>query len=141
CRVVSNDGRRSSYARRVHDAQKPSSDAPRDTAPSLSREDAEEALLEGDRTFAPGTARAALSYPTFRTVYVGSLLSNIGSWMQNVVLAAFAYEITRSAAVVSIVSFSQLGAMLLLSLVGGALADHFDRRKLIIVVTITQALF
>lgn len=126
----------------MHDAQRPSDDAAeRDPAPSLSREDAEEALLEGDRTFAPGTARAALSYPTFRTVYFGSLLSNVGSWMQNVVLAAFAYDITRSASVVSIVSFSQLGALLLLSLVGGALADHFDRRKLIIVVTVTQALF
>jgi MFS family permease len=120
----------------------PSSDDAADPdAPALSLEDAEDALLEGDRTITPGTARAALAYRTFRTVYFGSLLSNIGSWMQNVVLAAFAYDITRSAAVVSIVSFSQLGALLLLSLVGGALADIFDRKKLLIVVSVEQMLF
>jgi MFS family permease len=110
-------------------------------APSFSPEDAEDALLEGDRAITPGTARAALAYPTFRTVYTGSLLSNIGSWMQNVVLAAFAYDITRSAAVVSIVSFSQLGALLLLSLVGGWMADIFDRKRLLIAVSVEQMFF
>jgi MFS family permease len=109
--------------------------------PELSLEDAEDALLEGDRTIAPGTARAALRYPTFRIVYFGSLFSNIGSWMQNVVLAAFAYDITRSAAVVSIVSFSQLGALLLLSMIGGALADIFDRKKVLILVAVEQMIF
>ncbi len=74
-------------------------------------------------------------------MFFGSLLSNIGSWMQNVVTAAFAYDITRSAAVVSIVSFSQLGALLLLSLVGGAMADIFDRKKLLIWVSVEQLVF
>src|SRR5690606_37542194 len=44
----------------------------------------EDAFLEGDRTFAPGTARAAFSHGTFRTVYLGAFASNIGTWMQNV---------------------------------------------------------
>lgn len=112
-----------------------------EVVPGVSVEDAEDALLEGDRTIATGTARAALAYPVFRTVYVGSLLSNIGSWMQNVVTAAFAYDLTRDPTVVSIVSFSQLGALLLLSLVGGALADRFDRKMLLILVSIEQAFF
>jgi Na+/melibiose symporter-like transporter len=116
-------------------------DDPDGVTPGVSVEDAEDALLEGDRTIATGTARAALAYPVFRTVYVGSLLSNIGSWMQNVVTAAFAYDLTRDPTVVSIVSFSQLGALLLLSLVGGALADRFDRKMLLILVSIEQAFF
>jgi MFS family permease len=112
-----------------------------ESTPGVSVEDAEDALLDGDRTITAGTARAALRYPVFRTVYIGSLLSNIGSWMQNVVTAAFAYDLTRSATVVSIVSFSQLGALLLLSLVGGALADIFDRKWVLILVSIEQAFF
>jgi predicted MFS family arabinose efflux permease len=116
-------------------------DDPDGVTPGVSVEDAEDALLEGDRTIATGTARAALAYPVFRTVYIGSLLSNIGSWMQNVVTAAFAYDLTRDPTVVSIVSFSQLGALLLLSLVGGALADRFDRKMLLILVSIEQAFF
>jgi MFS family permease len=124
-----------------NELDRPDTDDRRTDGPELSLEDAEDALLEGDRTITPGTARAALAYPTFRTVYLGSLLSNVGSWMQNVVLAAFAYDLTRSAAVVSIVSFSQLGALLLLSLVGGAMADIFDRKRLLIVVAIEQMAF
>ena len=58
----------------------------------LTVEDTEDALLEGDRPFAPGTARAALSYPVFRRVFVGAFLSNVGSWMQNVVLGAYGYS-------------------------------------------------
>jgi len=104
-------------------------------------EDAEDAFLEGDRAFAPGTVRAALAYPTFRTIYVGSLLSNIGSWMQNVVLTAYAFELTRSATFVSVIAFAQLGPLLLFSLVGGALADLLDRRRLLIAVAIEQTLF
>lgn len=107
----------------------------------LSIEDAEDALLEGDRTFAPGTARAALAYPTFRTVYVGALLSNIGSWMQNVVLGAFALELTGSSTFVSTIAFAQLGPLLLFSLAGGALADVVDRRRLLVIVSVQQLLF
>jgi hypothetical protein len=59
-------------------------------------EDIEDALVDGDRTFAPGSARAALRHRTFRRVFTGSFLSNIGTWMQNVVLGALAYDLTES---------------------------------------------
>jgi predicted MFS family arabinose efflux permease len=121
--------------------QAPSGRSDHRPAPELSVEDAEDALLEGDRPFATGTARAALAYPTFRTVYFGSLLSNIGSWMQNVVLGAFALELTGSSTFVSIIAFAQLGPLLLFSLVGGALADLIDRRRLLILVSAQQMLF
>jgi len=86
-----------------------------------------------------GTALAALRQQVFRRVYVGAFLSNIGSWMQNVVLGALAYDLTRSATFVSIVLFAQLGPMLFFSIAGGMLADTFDRRKLLVVVSATQA--
>ena len=107
----------------------------------LTVEDTEDALLEGDRPFAPGTARAALSYRVSRRVFVGALLSNIGSWMQNVVLGAYGYSLTHSATFVSLLSFAQLVPLMLLSMVGGALADRFDRKWLIILVSIEQTAF
>jgi predicted MFS family arabinose efflux permease len=103
-------------------------------------EDVEDAELEGDRPFAPGTARAALSYSGFRRVFAGSAASNVGSWMQNVVLGQYAYLLTKSPQFVAIMGFAQLGPLLLLSLVGGSLADRFDRRKLLMVVSVQQAL-
>ena len=45
---------------------------------------------------APGSARAALRHRVFRRVFIGAFLSNIGSWMQNVVLGALAYDLYKS---------------------------------------------
>jgi len=87
-----------------------------------------------------GQSMAALRQPVFRRVYVGAFFSNIGTWMQNVVLGALAYDLTRSSTFVGVVLFAQLGPMLFFSIVGGMLADTFDRRKLLMVVSATQAL-
>jgi len=103
-------------------------------------EEAQDALLEGDQPHAPGTARAALAVRDFRVVWIGSFLSNVGTWMQNVTLGAFAYELTRSPSFVSLIVFAQLGPMLLLSVVGGLLADSVDRRKIIVIAQTGQLL-
>jgi predicted MFS family arabinose efflux permease len=101
-------------------------------------EDAEDAIVDGDRTFAPGSARAAFRHRTFRRVFYGSFLSNVGTWMQNVVLGALAYDLTGSATVVGMLLFAQLGPLLLLSVVAGALADSVDRRRLLVTVAVVQ---
>ena len=111
----------------------------RESTPS--EEESTDALIDGDRPYRAGTARDALAHREFRVVFVGAFLSNIGSWMQNVVLGAFAYELTRSASFVGLLIFAQLGPLLLLSIVGGVLADTFDRRKLLIAVSIEQMAF
>jgi MFS family permease len=101
-------------------------------------EDAEDAIVDGSRTFAPGSARAAFRHRTFRRVFYGSFLSNVGTWMQNVVLGALAYDLTGSATVVGVLLFAQLGPLLLLSVVAGALADSVDRRRLLVTVAAVQ---
>ena len=103
-------------------------------------EDSEDALLEGDRTLETSAARGALASRDFRTVWVGAFASNIGTWMQNVTLGALAYELTESATFVSLVTFAQLGPMLLLSMVGGVLADTLDRRRMTVIAQTEQAL-
>jgi predicted MFS family arabinose efflux permease len=101
----------------------------------------EDAFVDGDRTFAPGTARAAFAHRNFRTIYLGAFASNIGTWMQNVVLGALAYQLTGSCVFVGIMTAAQLGPLLLFSVVGGMLADSYDRTKLLLVLTVQQALF
>jgi MFS family permease len=103
-------------------------------------EEIEDALLDGDRALAPGSARAALRHAAFRRVFLGSFLSNIGTWMQNVVLGALAYDLTGSPTFVGVILFAQLGPFLLLSVVGGALADAVDRRRLLVTVSASQLL-
>ena len=107
----------------------------------LTADDATDALVDADREYRPGTARAALRHKDFRNLYLGAFTSNIGSWMQNAVLGAYAFELTHSATFVGIIAFANLGPLLLFSMIGGALADQFDRRKLLIAVTIEQMAF
>ncbi len=76
-----------------------------------------------------GTARAAFGYRDFRIMWYSNFLSNIGTWMQNVVLPAYIYQRTHRASAVGIFVFAQLGPLLLLSIPAGVLADRFDRRK------------
>ncbi len=86
-----------------------------------------------------GRAMVVLKQRTFRIVYTGAFFSNIGTWMQNVVLGALAYNLTNSSTFVGIVLFAQLGPMLFFSMIGGLLADSFDRRHLLVFVSATQA--
>jgi MFS family permease len=95
-------------------------------------EQTEDAVLEGDTAYAAGSARAALAHRPFRVVWLGSLASNVGTWMQNVALGAFAFELTGSSGFVALLGFAQLGPLLVLSIVGGLLADTIDRRWLLV---------
>ena len=56
------------------------------------QEETEDALLEGDRAYRKGSARAALAHRDFRLVWSGSLASNVGTWMQNAALGALASQ-------------------------------------------------
>ena len=103
-------------------------------------EQAEDAFLEGDVPYVPGSARAALSHRNFRVVWSGLFASSIGTWMQNFTLAAYGWELTHSTAYVGLLGFAQLGPILLLSIFGGALADAFDRRRLIVVMQLEQGI-
>ena len=112
--------------------------------PEPTFEEAEEALSEGDaifRTRRPGTVLSALSHVAFRRMWIGSFASNIGTWMQTLVLGAYAYDLTGSSAFVGLLTFAQLGPLLLLGLFGGLFADLFDRRLLLITLQIEQAIF
>ena len=85
-----------------------------------------------------GSARAALRVRDFRLVWFGSLGSNIGTWMQNVVLPAYVYHRTGKASVVGLLIFAQLGPLLFLSIPAGVIADRFDRKKWLISMQIVQ---
>jgi MFS family permease len=88
-----------------------------------------------------GTVRAALQSRAFRLMFVGSFMSNIGTWMQNVVLPAYIYNRTGRASLVGIFIFAQLGPLLVLSIPAGVIADRFDRRKWLICTQVIQMSF
>ena len=76
--------------------------------------------------------------PAFRRYWVGAFLSFVGSWIQNVAQSWLVYELTRSEFLLGVVGFASGLPMLFFAPVGGALADRWNRRNILL---ITQSLF
>ena len=73
-----------------------------------------------------------LRYPVFRKVWTASTLSNLGALIQSVGAAWLMISIAQSADMVALVQASLTLPVVLLSLVAGAMADNFDRRKVML---------
>jgi MFS family permease len=97
-----------------------------------------DALIDGDVALVTGTARAALRHRDFRVFWSGVFASNIGTWMQNVLLGAYGLALTGSATYVGLLAFAQLGPLLFLSTASGVLADTLDRRRLLVTAQLVQ---
>ena len=115
--------------------------ADQEVVPPVGLDQADDAQIDADLPYTPGSARSALGHPDFRSVWAGTFASNIGTWMQNVALGVFAFQLTHSATYVALLGFAQLGPLFLLSIVGGALADVVDRQRLLIGCQVEQLVF
>ena len=67
----------------------------------------------------------------FGTFWFASLLSNIGTWAQQVAEPWLLLTLGASALVIGLDSFAMNAPVIALTLVGGALADRSDRRRVI----------
>ncbi|MDD6488976.1 MAG: MFS transporter [Clostridia bacterium] len=69
----------------------------------------------------------------FLIIWFGELISSIGSGMTAFALSVYAYQMTGSAACVSLITLLAYLPTILLSPLGGVLADRYDRRLLMII--------
>ncbi|SFI35884.1 Predicted arabinose efflux permease, MFS family [Collimonas sp. OK307] len=67
----------------------------------------------------------------FGTFWIASLLSNIGTWAQQVAQPWLLLSLGASPFLIGLDAFALGAPIWLLTLVGGALADHADRRRVI----------
>ncbi|ATB44442.1 MFS transporter [Corallococcus macrosporus] len=80
----------------------------------------------------------AFEHPGYFAVWVGALVSTIGTWMETVAMGVYVTEATgRAEWTGGIVALTFLPAVVL-SPVGGALADRFDRRAYVALGTVVQ---
>ena len=84
-------------------------------------------------------ALAAFEHPNFTKFFVGALLSNSGTWVQNVTVLYLVKQMTDSALWLGAVGFLQFVPIALMGPLGGALADRFHRRSVLIATQIAQA--
>lgn len=80
----------------------------------------------------PGSALAPFRYPAFRAIWTANLASNIGSMIQSVGAAWLMTELTTSHLLVALVQASATIPILLLGMFAGAIADNFDRRRVML---------
>src|ERR1700741_3700119 len=83
-----------------------------------------------------GTAESAwapLSHRLFRALWIASLVSNTGTWMQNVGAAWAMTSLSPSPLMVALVQSATCLPVLLVGLPAGAVADIVDRRRLLLV--------
>jgi MFS family permease len=79
------------------------------------------------------SAWAPLRIPMFRTLWIATIFSNIGTWIHDVGAGWLMISLSPSPLMVSLVQTAGTLPMFILALPAGALSDIFDRRKLLIV--------
>src|SRR5439155_241354 len=79
------------------------------------------------------SAWAPLSHPVFRALWIASLVSNIGTWMQNVGAAWAMTSLSPSPLMVALVQSATSLPVFVVGLPAGAVADIVDRRRLLLV--------
>jgi MFS family permease len=74
---------------------------------------------------------APFRIPLFRAWWGALQVSNAGTWMQQVAAGWLMLEATGSPAMVGLLGLAQRGPSLVLTPIGGRLADRYDRRRLL----------
>src|SRR5262249_54724007 len=78
------------------------------------------------------SAWAPLRHRVFRGLWVATIVSFIGSFMQDIAASYLMTTMTRSPVMVAMIPTSTSFAVLLLALPAGAIADIIDRRRLLL---------
>lgn len=81
----------------------------------------------------PAPRFAALQHRNFKLLWAGLIVSNTGTWMQNVAQGWLVLQLTNSPFWLGILGLSFAVPMIVLPLVGGAVVDRIDRVKLLYV--------
>jgi MFS family permease len=76
----------------------------------------------------------------YRLYFGGQLVSQIGTWLQNAAQAWLILDLTHSAEAVGVFSFFLYAPYAALGLFGGALADRWDRQRVMVVTQTLMAL-
>jgi MFS family permease len=79
-----------------------------------------------------GSIRAALRYPDFRKLLVGLAVSQTGDWLYNVALVVLVVDRTGSMLWAGLTTAARIVPIVVLGPVGGAIADRFDRRRVMV---------
>jgi MFS family permease len=79
----------------------------------------------------------SLRHRNYRLLWIGNFVSNTGDWMDQIAFNWLVYQLTDSAIYLGLVNLARWLPILIFTLVGGVVADRWERRRLMFV---TQAI-
>lgn len=82
----------------------------------------------------------AFAESDYRRFWTTQFISNVGSWMQTVAQGWLVYRLTDSAFLLGFVGFASTAPAIVLMLPGGLLADQVNRKRVVAISQIAQAL-
>ncbi len=83
-------------------------------------------------------AFSALGIARYRWIWIGSFISNIGTWVQKVAQPWLILQLSASPFLLGLDGFLQDIPLLLFLLVGGVVVDQFDKRKILMLSQVVQ---
>ena len=86
-----------------------------------------------------GVVRAAFAHRDFRYLAGSLTVSQVGDWLYGVALVVYVFDQTGSPAWVAAASILRLAPYVLFGAVGGAIADRYDRRAVMIATDLGRA--
>jgi MFS family permease len=77
------------------------------------------------------TALQSLRHRNYLLLWIGTLVSNSGDWMDQIALNWLVYQLSGSAVQLAFLNLARLSPIFVFTLVGGVVADRWERRKLL----------
>ncbi|HMO20467.1 MAG TPA: MFS transporter, partial [Candidatus Melainabacteria bacterium] len=74
----------------------------------------------------------SLKNANYRNYAIAQLVSRCGSWIQLTAISWLVFDITNSPLDLGLVSFLRQSPIIFFGFLGGWVADHFDRRRILI---------
>ena len=84
------------------------------------------------------TAFRSLRHRNYRLLFIGTLFSSSGLWLQQVTINHLAFALTGSSLVVGIASGARSLPLLFLGPVGGVMADRYNKKRLMTLIQLMQ---
>ena len=83
----------------------------------------------------------ALRHRNYRLFFFGQLVSLVGTWMQQTAIAWLVYDITGSKFLLGAIAAVGSAPMMLFALWGGALADRYPKRSILVITQTVEMVF
>jgi MFS family permease len=76
-------------------------------------------------------ALQSLRHRNYQLLWIGSIISNSGDWMDQIALNWLVYQLSGSAVQLAFLNLARLAPIFVFTLIGGVIADRAERRRLL----------